>query len=97
MATEKEKAADIDELSGNFLICRTFNHAWSISHRGRLAESGLWEFILRCRSCRTERTDIVTAKGHLVSRSYAYRAGYQFRKGVHFSRDEFREHLLTEG
>jgi hypothetical protein len=84
---------NLHQLKEAYLMCRSFGHAWRLAHRGQLADSQLWSFILSCRSCRTKREDVVTQRGGVVHRHYDYPEGY-LRPGHTFIRDEYRYEIV---
>lgn len=52
---------------------------------------------LRCPSCRTERVQVLSRQGHVVSNRYIYPEGY-LAKGIEagtYSRDLFRLEAVT--
>lgn len=64
-------------VQSQYLMCRTFGHAWFIipGERGRLGGDPMW---IRCERCDTERHDSVSfATGDVMSRNYVYPEGYR--------------------
>ena len=70
--------------NSQFLMCRTFGHAWFVipGTRGALGGDPMW---IRCERCDAERHDSISfVTGEVMSRSYVYPDGY-------------RDAFLTEG
>jgi hypothetical protein len=57
------------------LLCRELGHNW-LPFTVRLADGGGYDRVLRCSRCRTERWQLLTAFGGIVSNQYKYPEGY---------------------
>ena len=87
-------AADVfaSRLSDKALHCRELGHTWRPLAASWDAEARAFDRRLRCSSCRTERRQVLTATGHVVSNGYVYPAGYLAThvEGMTGARDLFR-------
>lgn len=79
-------------LSDRALHCRELGHVWRPLTASWEPESRSFHRALRCSSCHTERRQILTAHGGVVSNSYVYPRGYLATnvEGVGGHRDAFR-------
>ena len=85
---------EIHDYAQAFLTCRTFGHAWRIVASAQLGESdSFWTFVVKCRTCKTERRDVVTRSGSLGHRTYEYPEGY-LRPHHRNDRTEYRLELI---
>lgn len=76
----------------DFLICRTFGHAWQIGSSASESAS-FWGFVLNCRTCHTRRIDSVNRRtGALENRKYEYPDDYRTHGDL--QRTEFRVALI---
>lgn len=75
-ATVDEVSAWANDLSDRFLECRDMRHSWRRVSINVNADDTL-KRVRRCRTCKTERSEIVTQMGHVLSRTYSYPDGYQ--------------------
>lgn len=81
-------------LPARFLHCRELGHDWRPATAQWLGKQRAYERVLRCRSCRSEKVQVVNRHGGLVSTHLRYSAGY-LAKHVEFGgtsgrRDQFR-------
>lgn len=75
MATEKPQHT-IDDIPDEFLLCRDLGHAWA-PHDVRISRKyGEIHRILQCRSCPTQRTQILSLDGEIKRSRYEYPEGY---------------------
>ena len=76
--TAKTKTHDLDALPTEYVVCRTFGHAWEefIPVGMRKPEHG-FRFSILCVSCGTERHDLLNLAGELIQREYRYAPAYQ--------------------
>lgn len=80
-------------LSDKALHCRELGHTWRPLVAAWEPESRSFHRALRCSSCRTERRQVLTAHGGVVSNRYVYPEGYlanHVEGGVSGRRDVFR-------
>lgn len=73
MATENEPRT-IDDIPEEFLLCRDLGHAWrphdvKIVGKGRHGEI---HRILQCRSCPTQRVQVLDMGGYRLRQKYVY-------------------------
>lgn len=74
------------------LHCRELGHTWRPLVASWEAEARAFHRRLRCASCRTERVQVLSARGHVLSNRYDYAAGYLATNvtGMTGARDMFR-------
>jgi hypothetical protein len=80
-------------LSDKALHCRELGHTWRPLVASWEPESRSFHRRLRCASCRTERAQVLTGRGHIVSNHYVYPRGYlatNVEGAVSGRRDVFR-------
>lgn len=79
-------------LSDKALHCRELGHVWRPLVATWEADARAFHRRLRCASCRTERVQVLTARGHVVSNRYVYPDGYLATHvlGMTGARDTFR-------
>lgn len=85
-------------LTESFLACRELGHVWQPFTASYDKGSGAIDRKLRCRRCKTERVQVITMSGHVLSNHYRYSNGYQatnVESGVRYSRDVFRIEAVT--
>jgi hypothetical protein len=75
-ADRSEVASFAQELSVNHLHCRELGHLWRPWVAQWAQEHEGYERALRCTRCRTERWQIISASGAVVSSHYVYPEGY---------------------
>lgn len=63
-------------LSDTALHCRELGHTWRPLVARWEAESRSFHRRLRCAKCKTERVQLLSARGHVVSNHYVYPDGY---------------------
>lgn len=81
-------------LPKRFLLCRTLQHNWS-PWTARLADGGGFEQVLRCTRCHSERHQLLTPRGHVVSETRTYPDGY-LHKGLGRIAGEGRDAIRLE-
>jgi hypothetical protein len=80
-------------LSDKALHCRELGHVWRPLAASWDPDARAFDRRLRCASCRTERVQVLTARGAVVSNRYVYATGYlasHVEGGVAGRRDVFR-------
>jgi len=80
-------------LSDTALHCRELGHTWRPMTARWEAESRSFHRRLRCSKCRTERVQLLSARGHVVSNHYVYPDGYLAKNvegGLSGRRDVYR-------
>lgn len=79
-------------LSDRALHCRELGHTWRPLAASWDAEARAFDRRLRCSSCRTERRQVLSARGGVLSNRYVYPAGYLATnvEGMTGARDLFR-------
>jgi hypothetical protein len=79
-------------LTDKALHCRELGHVWRPLVAHWEADAKAFHRRLRCSSCRTERVQVLTARGHVVSNRYLYPDGYLATHvvGMTGARDLFR-------
>jgi hypothetical protein len=91
MAAEKELKT-IDDIRDEFLLCRDLGHAWA-PHDVKISRKyGEIHRILQCRSCPTQRTQILSMDGEIKRSRYEYPEGYVL-KGVGYLSVADRAHV----
>ena len=71
MADEK-KVDDIQDIPDEYLLCRDLGHSWA-PHDVRVSrKAGEIHRILQCRSCPTQRVQILDMNGYRKSSKYVY-------------------------
>jgi len=93
-AGKEPVAADVfaSRLTDKALHCRELGHTWRPSSVHWEAESRSFHRRLRCASCRTERVQVLSSRGHVLSNGYRYPDGYLASnvEGMTGARDLFR-------
>jgi len=79
-------------LSDKALHCRELGHVWRPLTASWEAEARAFHRRLRCSSCRTERVQVLSARGGVLTNRYVYPAGYLATHvdGMTGARDLFR-------
>jgi hypothetical protein len=79
-------------LSDRLLHCRELGHQWRPLVATWEPESRTFHRALRCPSCKTERRQVLNARGGVVSNGYVYPKGYLAThvEGMQGGRDVFR-------
>jgi hypothetical protein len=79
-------------LSDKALHCRELGHVWRPLAATWDADARAFDRRLRCSSCRTERVQILSMRGGVLSNRYVYPDGYLAKnvEGMTGSRDLFR-------
>lgn len=86
----------LDHEREGFIRCGTMGHAWHDYDSNWKPGFG-YPLTLRCERCGTERRDVITNWGKLLSRRYVYPTLYKYPRGTKRpSRDEFRVMLLVK-
>lgn len=73
-ATSKDVKTFSASLADELLNCRQFGHSWkpyTVEMNGRL-----YEQVLRCASCETERVLSINKRGQVLKSHYRYTEGY---------------------
>lgn len=90
-------------LRETFVQCRELGHLWRPHTATYDRASRVYDRILRCTRCRTERVQEISELGHVLSNRYRYADGYQAKhvEPGAYSRDVFRiesvRRYLTKG
>jgi hypothetical protein len=87
-------------LSGKALHCRELGHNWRPLAAQWDGQAGAYDRRLRCPSCGTQRVQVITRDGHVLTNRYVYPEGYLLRPGtetggVSALRDVLRLESLT--
>lgn len=96
VANESTEPIPVDtfaaRLSDKVLRCRELGHQWRPLVAAWEPESRTFHRALRCPSCHTERRQVLSSRGHVVSNAYVYPTGYlaQHVEGIVGGRDAFR-------
>lgn len=79
-------------LSDKALHCRELGHVWRPLVASWEEDARAFHRRLRCTSCRTERVQVLSARGHVLSNRYLYPDGYLATHvvGMTGARDLFR-------
>jgi len=64
-------------LTNRQLHCRELGHVWATFTATVDHDARVFVRTLRCKSCHTERRQLLTLHGGIVSNTYRYAAGYQ--------------------
>lgn len=84
----------IGRMSAGFLDCRDMGHTWRPWGARWHGDAAGFERVLRCGRCKTERVQIVTRFGSVISNRYRYPEGYVTPKldeeHPRITRDQFR-------
>lgn len=64
------------QLPDKYVRCRELGHVWRPSTARWVPSETLYERVLRCTSCRTEKVQLVNRHGHIISSVYRYAANY---------------------
>lgn len=91
---------DADEwartLPDSYLLCRDMGHIWR-PYTARIVEGGRgYERTMRCSRCRTERQQMLSASGVVLSGHYSYQDGYKAPSSVGFLSHDARSGLRLE-
>lgn len=79
-------------LPDRFLRCRELGHVWRPATASWDRKEKVYDRMLRCSSCRTERHQVLSAQGHVLRNSYRYPEHYLtegLQRGT-YTRDVFR-------
>jgi hypothetical protein len=76
VATKDQLSPDeaLEQMTDESITCRDLAHSWK-PWRARMIEGG-FERTLKCRTCTTERVELLDSYGRLVRRKYEYADGY---------------------
>lgn len=92
MSKTDENPQTIDDIPAEYLICRDLGHAWA-PHDVKISRKfGEIHRVLRCRSCPTERTQVLSIDGGLKKNKYEYPEHYTLRGVGRLSVDD-RAHI----
>lgn len=94
--TTDASAPTADQFAGalpdRYLRCRELGHVWRPATASWDRKERVYDRMLRCSSCRTERHQILNEYGHVLSNRYQYPDHY-LTQGVQrgtYTRDVFR-------
>jgi hypothetical protein len=82
-------------LKQSWLLCRELGHTWKPHAARYVAEQHVYERSLRCTRCFTERRQLLSGHGHVVSSQYVHPDGY-LHKGLGRISGEGRDVLRLE-
>ena len=75
----------VGDILDEFLLCRDLGHAWA-PHDVRVSRKlGEIHRVLQCRSCPTQRTQVLSMDGEIRRNRYEYPEGYVLRGLGHLS------------
>ncbi len=94
-ADPDEVASWAHDLSDAFLLCREIGHNWRPWAAQWVPHEQCYERVLRCTRCRTERQQVLSNRGAIVTSGYAYPDGYQIQ-GMGRITGEGRDSLRLE-
>lgn len=66
----------IDDIPDEFLLCRDLGHAWAPFDVKISRKYGEIHRVLQCRSCPTQRTQILSMDGSIMRSKYEYPENY---------------------
>lgn len=66
----------VDDIPDEYLLCRDLGHAWAPSDVKISRKFGEIHRILQCRSCPTQRTQVLSLDGGLKKNKYDYPEHY---------------------
>ena len=69
------------DLSQNMLECRNYGHSWRPMTAVWIDEERVYEEVVRCVRCRSERLKLLDRLGMVVSSQYRYTRGY-LKQGI---------------
>lgn len=90
--------AYVEGLTAGMLDCRDFGHQWKPWGARWAGDAHGWERRLRCPRCKTERVQMVSRSGHVLTNRYLYPDGYlapALPDAPRISRDQFRLESIT--
>jgi hypothetical protein len=64
------------ELPDTYLMCRELMHSWKPRSAGWLAGERVFERVVRCSRCKTEKHQTLSSSGEVLSSHYVYPDGY---------------------
>jgi len=91
-AAEREHQATVDDIRDEYLLCRDLGHAWAPYDVRVSRKAGQIERVLQCRSCPTQRVQILDLDGYNKRSKYDYPEGYLLKGIGHLSVDD-RAHV----
>lgn len=84
MATRRAPLTEVEEvgqwadtLPDKFLLCREMRHSWRPRTARWNSSDNLYERVIQCARCHTERHSLLSVSGHVLSSHYVYPEGYQ--------------------
>jgi hypothetical protein len=86
------------ELPDAYLMCRELMHSWKPRSAGWLAGERVFERVIRCSRCKTEKHQTLSSSGEVLSSHYVYPDGYLAKnlgRIVGDGRDALRLEALT--
>lgn len=71
-------------LPDRYVRCRELGHVWRPRTARWISAERVYERVLHCTSCRTEKLQLVNSQGHIISSHYRYADRYlaQHVKGL---------------
>lgn len=86
------------ELPDAYLTCRELMHSWKPRTAGWLAGERVFERVIRCSRCKTEKHQTLSSTGEVLTSHYVYPDGYLAKnlgRIVGDGRDALRLEALT--
>ena len=83
-----------DQLPDQLILCRDLGHTWRPARAW--IETNAYGRVMRCARCKTERHQVLTMAGHVMSNRYDYPDGYLAPKGTGTFTTDDRDHLRLE-
>lgn len=85
MTSTEKLQQSIEDIPEEFLLCRDLGHAWA-PHDVKISRKyGEIHRVLQCRSCPTQRTQILEMDGSIKRSRYEYPEGYVLSGVGHLS------------
>lgn len=81
IGTRPEIPKWVEQLPDTFLLCRDLGHHWA-DYQARFVKSdNVYERVLSCSRCATQRIQTLSVSGHVLGGHYTYTRGYLAPKG----------------
>lgn len=82
VATAKDVKAWADDLPDTFIACRDMGHTWRPFRAWYDPEERGYQRVLRCGRCKTERRQLISESGAILTGGYDYPEGYTAPAGT---------------
>lgn len=77
ITSARSEAADFAHgLPDEFLSCRDFGHSWAGVRARWVPAERAWHRVMQCRRCQSERIQVLSQTGAILSGRYDYAEGY---------------------